>query len=236
MVTAPEKTNSTNFVTYLLVPAPPNDMFANSLKVSSSGSSIFTSNKRATLEKNEPVHANDASATGSLWYNFVPPVTADVLVDTGGSDYTTVVAVYTNNFLTNLVSVVSAIGNPAGNRGAYVQFKGFAGVVYRIAIAGASSTDSGGLRLRIGQNLLPDTNAPFATITYPQSGLTVLTNRMVITGSAVDPEPQPSGIKQIKISVSSAFGDSETIVYPNNSFDGPTSTNWSRFHRSPCRE
>jgi hypothetical protein len=81
--------------------------------------------------------------------------------------------------------------------------------------------------LRIGLGLAPDTNAPFATISYPKNGLTVTTSRIVVTGTAVDPDPQPSGIKQIKISVSSAYGETETIAYPANSFDGPTSTNWT---------
>ena len=231
LVTAPGKTNSTNFVTYLLVAAPPNDMFAKSLKLPEDGGSVFTSNKRASIEMGEPVHAGDSAATSSLWYNYVPQSTANVLVDTAGSDFTTVVAVYTNrtsdNNISNLVSVASAVGNPSGGKGASVLFKGNAGTIYRIAIAGASSLDSGGLRLRVGQGLAIDTNVPFATIVYPQNGLTVTTNRMVVRGTAVDPEPQPSGIKQIKITVSSSYGDSDTIVYPANSFDGPTSTNWS---------
>jgi hypothetical protein len=227
LVTAPGKTNSTNSVTYALVPTPPNDMFTNSLKVAFGGDSVFTSNKRATIEADEPVHGGDASVAASLWYTYVPPTTGDVLVDTTGSDFTSVVAVYTNNSLTNLVAVASAVGNPAKNKGAFVNFRGTAGIVYHIAVSGATPIDTGGLRLRIGQGLTPDTNPPFASIVSPKDGLTVSSSSLVMLGTAVDPEPQPSGIRQIKISISSGAGQSETVIYPAESFDGPPSTNWS---------
>ena len=61
IVSAPGKDTATNVVTYLVIPVPPNDYFTNATKVPVAGTNYFTNNKRATLETNEPVHANVSS-------------------------------------------------------------------------------------------------------------------------------------------------------------------------------
>lgn len=225
VVNAPEKNPSTSVVTYVVVPLPPNDNFANSFKVPASGGSFFTSNKRATMETNEPPHT--ASADSSLWYNYTPTVSGDVLVDTTGSEVRTVVAVYTNSALADLSLVASATGNSV-RPGAFLTFKGLAGVVYRIAVASSDGRSTGAVQVRIGQGIVADTLAPFTTVTSPQNGFSTTTNRITIRGAAVDPDPNPSGIKMITINVSSGVGEMvTTTVYPPRNYGGPPSTNWT---------
>jgi len=229
VISAPDKDTSTNAVTYFTFAPPPNDNFTNATKVPLGGTNYFTNNKRATLEPGEPVHAGIASAVASLWWNYTPAVNTNVLVDTVGSFFRTVVAVYTNSSLVTLQPVVSAAGS-AGHMGAFVVFNARSNLTYHIAVAGYDANNVGTLNLNIAPGGQPDTNAPTVTVTSPPSGVMTNSNRLVLTGTAVDPAPTPSGIKEITIGVSSVprMGDARTtVVTPIPSLSGPSSTNWS---------
>jgi hypothetical protein len=235
VVSAPDKLTITNVVTYFVVAPPPNDHFTNAAKVPAAGTNYLTSNRRATLETGEPVHAGVGSVVASLWWNYIPTASAtNVLVDTGLSDFRTVVAVYTNNSLATLQPVVSAVGN-ASRLGAFAYITNAqVGVTYHIAVSAYSTNNLnklGTLSLNIAPNGVPDTNAPSVTVLSPLSGVTVDTNRMLLTGTAVDPGSNPSGIKQISVSISAVpgFGEVTTsVVNPIPAFGGPSSSNWSR--------
>ncbi len=106
-VQAPGKSNATVSVTYPTVQAPSNDNFVNSIKVPCGGQVYVTSNARASMEPGEPAHANDGRAAASLWWNYASPVAGSVLVDSGGSDVSTVVGVYTGTSVSSLQPVAS---------------------------------------------------------------------------------------------------------------------------------
>lgn len=226
-ITAPDKDPATNVVVYSIVPLPPNDFFANATKVPAAGSNYVTLNEAATLETGEPVHAGVTSGVASLWWTYTPAVNGPVLVDTGGSQADTIVAVYTNNTLSTLKPVVSA--NDIGNRKqAFVFFDGKAGVAYRIAVASYDKNSTGTIRLAITPNGIPDTNAPSVTVTAPLSGLTVTTNRVTVMGTAIDPDPNPSGLQQVNIRVNQVGLAPEAGVGQSaNSIASLISTNWS---------
>lgn len=231
-VQAPGKSNATLSVTYPTVPAPQNDNFANSTKVPGGGHEYVTSNAHATMEPGEPAHANDTRAAASLWWNYASPVAGSVLVDSGGSDVPTVVGVYTGSSVSNLQQVASARGSTlsTGRKGAFVLFQAKAGVPYQIAVASVTSNNVGSLNVNIGAGLLPDTNAPTVTITSPQNGTGATGPRLLVAGSAVDPSPNASGIRQINLSVSanSIVAETETsVAYLDSSLSGPLSSNWS---------
>jgi hypothetical protein len=231
IVAASGKANSTNEVTYSIIPVPPNDNFANATKVPGTGAKYLTSNSRATIEVGEPKHAGDSAAAASLWWNFAPATAGTALVDTGGSDVATVVGVYTGNNVSNLQTVASASGSSVagGRKGAFAFFQAQAGAVYHIAVASLTHGSLGSLRVNIGSGLQPDTNAPAVSITSPATGLTVNANHITVTGSAVDPDPNASGIRKINISVTpnSVIGETSTYTaFPMSSLDGPQSTNW----------
>lgn len=232
VVSAPGKTNATNIVSYTLIPVPRNDHFLGAVKVPSPGTNFLTSNKKATMEPGEPRHAGISDSAASLWWNYVPAGNGEVLIDTGGSDFPTIIGVYTNSALTNLQPVASAVGSSTGGRkGAYLKFNGRAGVTYRIATASTDPRFTGALRLRIAAGGQPDLVNPVVTISSPTSGIVVTTNRLLLTGSAVDIEPNASGVLQINIGVSTTPGFDEsagvtTTVYPSQQFNGPVSSNW----------
>jgi hypothetical protein len=231
-VTAPGKSNATINVTFSTIPPPPNDFFANSTKVPGAGAKYTTSNAKASVEAGEPKHAGDAAAAASLWWNYAAPVAGPVLVDSGGSDVATVVGVYTGTTVSNLQTVAAARGSTAsgGRKGAFVIFQAQAGVPYRVAVASINSNSVGGLRVNIGAGLVPDTNSPSVTITSPQDGTPVDSSRLQVSGSAVDAEPNASGIRQINLAVTpnTVIGETiETVAYLQSSLDGPISSNWT---------
>ncbi len=225
IVSAPGKETNLTSVTYFIVPVPPNDNFTNAIKVPVAGTNYFTSNRRATIEPFEPVHAGITTVAASLWWNYTPTVNTNVLVDTGSSSFRSVVAVYTNQTLATLVPIASAVGS-VSRPGALVKFNALAGRTYHIAVAGYDSKSTGSLSLNIAPGGQADTNPPTVTITSPLNGQVLSTNRVVLTGSAVDPSPNPSGIKDITIRVVPVAGaEYTTVVSP--SLNGPISTNWS---------
>jgi hypothetical protein len=228
VVSAPGKTNSTNSVTYIIIAPPPNDYFTNAIKVPAAGATYFTSNKRATMEVGEPAHGGVSSAAASLWWNYTPSVNTNILIDSGGSRIRSIVAVYTNSVLTNLVAVVSAVGG-AGRLGPFVQFNGKAGITYHVAVASYTASSLGAINVSFAPGGQVDTNPPDVSITAPLDGVLVTTNRIVVAATVTDPPPNPSGIQSVSVNVSSSAGQGNDMpmMPPGSSLLGPISTNWS---------
>jgi hypothetical protein len=226
VISAPEKDTAIEVVTYLIVPLPLNDNFANATKVPVAGTNYITNNKRATLQADEPVHANIFSRAGSLWWDYTPAANTNVLVDTGGSLVRTVVAVYTNNTL----AALGAVGSSAGtlNRpGAFVNFNARAGVTYHIAVASYSSNNLGTLNVLIAPGVQADTNPPLVTITSPLNGQVVTSNRLAVVGLATDPALNGSGIRDVTLRVVPTSLIQPASAPPASSLMGPMSTNWN---------
>jgi len=103
-----------------LAPLPPNDNFASAAALpSSSWNSITGNNVGATPELQEPTHAG-FRATNSVWYKWIAPQDGEVEMDTLGSSFDTVLAVYTGSGLTGLNQV-------AANDDMFTTFFNFAG-------------------------------------------------------------------------------------------------------------
>ncbi|MHC1768912.1 MAG: S8 family serine peptidase [Verrucomicrobiia bacterium] len=202
-VSAPGKESISRSVTYNIAAPPLNDHFADALDIPPEGGLLQWTNRFATIEPGEPQHAQAPSAAGSVWWNWTPSATTPVMVDTAGSSFDTVLAVYTNNTLSALKTV--AFGDDAGGKKqGRATFTAARAVAYHIVVAGYSAADFGTIRLRVEPDGGPDTNAPLVTITGPASGLTV-TNatdpKLVVTGTALDPVPNASGVRQVQVQV-----------------------------------
>jgi subtilisin family serine protease len=194
-VDAPNKQRRTVIVTYQIQPPPPNDDFANAIKVPAQGARITSNNRLATTEPGEPFHANVPSVDSTLWWTWSSPQAVPVLVDPAGSAFDTVVAVYTGSTLDNLTEVAS-VDDVDGRPQGYLKFDAKAGVTYRIAVGGYDTSQSGELRLRIEPNGEPDTTPPVAAFDLP-SGTTSTSREIVIEGIAFDPQPHASGVREV---------------------------------------
>ena len=86
--------------------APLNDAFASAETLPGSLGEVFRVNVGATREAGEPVHALNRGGA-SVWFRYVAPGNGVVNLSTNGSDYNTLLAVYTGSGLSNLKLVAS---------------------------------------------------------------------------------------------------------------------------------
>ena len=88
---------------------PANDHFSDRPPLTFGGSNVVvrTTNRNATRETAEPLHAGKLG-DASLWWSWTAPAAGLVLATTTGSDYDTLLAVYSGTSLSNLVEVASS--------------------------------------------------------------------------------------------------------------------------------
>lgn len=113
---------------------PSNDNFASATNLVSD--STVGSNVNAIAEPGEPAHAGGV-ATHSVWWRWTSPVTDEITIDTFGSSFDTLLAVYTGNAV-NALTLVAANDEAPGSSQSVVTFSATAGVTYSIAVDGFS--------------------------------------------------------------------------------------------------
>ena len=114
---------------------PINDAFASSTSTSGSSFSVAGSNVGATREAREPNHAS-VSGGKSVWWRWTAPANGRLVLVTAGSNYDTVLAVYTGDRVDRLRAVASNDDISASDPASRVSFSVKAGVTYRIAVDG----------------------------------------------------------------------------------------------------
>jgi hypothetical protein len=130
----------------LLAQAPVNDSFAGAVTLSGSTNIVIGSNVAATSEPGEPAHAGNP-ATASVWWTWVAPDNGPVVVDTLGSAFDTVLAVYTGNAVGALTLVAANDDAPNLSTSA-LAFPAIRGTTYRIAVDGYLGAN-GAVQLRL---------------------------------------------------------------------------------------
>jgi hypothetical protein len=127
-------------------PPPPNDMFVNARVIGGCVGNVTGTNAGATKEAGEPVHVPASpGSTKSVWYRWQAPNNASVTIDTVGSDFDTLLAVYTGNSVNALTLVKNNDDIVSGiNVASTVTFDATQGTVYRIAVDGFDNASSGG--------------------------------------------------------------------------------------------
>lgn len=207
-VRAPGKQTYSNIVKYTIVGPPPNDNFSSASKIPSIGaygaSIIISSNTYATIEFDEPIHAGVSTRSHSVWWKWSPATSGPVIVDTSGTSFDAVVAVYIGTRLTNL-QLIAAADDIDGKRQPYVIFNAIAGQTYWIVIAGKEEGQVGQIRLRVEPNGGPDIYIPQVVINNPKNGENFTSRSIRVEGIAYDPLPNASGIKQVSVSVNGAL-------------------------------
>lgn len=113
---------------------PANDNFANRINIPNPAT-VTGTNVGATAETGEPIHAGRQNARNSVWWRFTPGSSGQVTINTFGSNFDTVLAVYTGSTVSNLTPVASN-DDAGGGLQSQVIFQGTAGTSYAIAVAG----------------------------------------------------------------------------------------------------
>lgn len=136
------------------MPTPLNDHFDSASEVTTSPFIVSGFNVNASLESNEGPHDTEASGK-SLWWKWTPDADGFTEISSGGSDFKTVLVVYTGDSLESIQLVAKDRDLSPSNNGAQVGFEATAGVVYRIAIDGLQG-ESGNVSLSLGQSVIND--------------------------------------------------------------------------------
>jgi hypothetical protein len=127
-------------------PVPANNNFANAQAISGCSGTLDGTNLGANKEPSEESH--DPLGTvggGSVWYQWQAPASGIATITTAGSNYDSMLAVYTGNSVESTTVVLQTDGTPAKNDDfdnpnailtSSVTFNATAGTVYKIAVDG----------------------------------------------------------------------------------------------------
>ena len=137
---------------------PLNDNFANAQTLLGTSPSVAGANVNATKENIEPNHSGNTGGK-SVWYQWTASATKTVTIDTVGSNFDTLLAIYTGNALNNLTLVTN--NNDiihSANLQSRVTFNAIAGTVYRIAVDGFNGAN-GNIIVTANQTVANDSYA-----------------------------------------------------------------------------
>jgi hypothetical protein len=166
----------------IAVPVPPNDNFTSAYVVSGSQGTTNETNVRATREPGETNHLGN-STVRSIWYQWTAPTNGGVTIDTVGSSFDTLLAVYIGTTVTNL-TLVANDDDSGGDMASQVVFTATAGTTYRIAVDGMNGAQ-GSVVLNWNQP------APPVFTTQPQSQTKYAGDSVTFTSVAIG-NPSPS--------------------------------------------
>ncbi len=160
---------------------PTNDSFSDALLIGGVGGDFTGGNEGATKEPGEPNHAGNAGGK-SVWWKWLAPAGGTVTVDTIGSSFDTLLAVYTGTSVFNM-SLIANNDDLGTNVASQLAFLATSGVLYWVTVDGFSS-DDGNIALRFW--LEP---APPRIETHPRSGDGVLGGSVTLTVNASGGSP-----------------------------------------------
>ena len=199
----PVISETTYEVEYVIVPRPENDRFVNAIKIPADGALILATNNFASLEPDEPIHANVPTVDRSVWWTWSSPVDTTVLIDLSGSSFNGVLAIYTGTALDNLVEVDSDTHEATEILGANVVMDAVPGVTYRICVAGFDADEMGDVYLRVVPGGEPDSTGPTVTILSPETDSLFTNNLVAFSGTAKDDQPDGIGLRRVFLQVNS---------------------------------
>ena len=157
---------------------PANDMFINRFSISGSSGSTSGTSLLATKETGEPNHAGNSGGS-SIWWKWTAPSSGQVSLDTKGSGFDTLLAVYTGKTVNTLTTIASN-STPGGTSS--LLFEAQAGTEYEIVVDGANGA-AGNALLNWNLNTAAAANLslnmsgpPGATSGIPAEFLLTITN------------------------------------------------------------
>lgn len=131
--------------------APANDDFANGTALSGAHvTRLGDSSNGSTGEPGEPVHAGAPYGnTATIWYTWTPALPGPVTLTTGGSNFDTVLGVYTGSVLSTVTTITSNDDDPGtALLTSRVHFDAVAATTYHIAVGGYGG-DTGSVNIHL---------------------------------------------------------------------------------------
>ncbi len=174
--------------------SPANDNMADAAGLSGYSGSVTASNAGASKEAVEPSHAGNSGGK-SLWWTWTAPEAVSsgyFSFDTHGSDFDTLIAVYTGAAVDNLVETEYNDNDTSENNNSSLHFLAQAGVRYYIAVDGYDGA-SGNISLN-WRELTPSTNDNFAdAVELPQTSRLAIASNTDASKESGDGEPDHAG-------------------------------------------
>ena len=146
-----------------------NDNFADAYVLTGSSGSTTGSTVGMTREPGEPAHTTTAGSSwdwwervGSAWWKWTAPTSATVVFDTAGSDFDTIMAIYTGSTVTTLNEIDSNDDTTSTIRTSHCEFDAVAGTTYFIVVTGYyydTGPEEGRVRLAWQSPSPPDNDA-----------------------------------------------------------------------------
>ena len=154
------------------------DSFFSRSAISGASGQGSGSNSGGSKESGEPIHAGNTGGA-SMWWSWTAPATGMVTFDTEGSDFDTLLAVYTGGSV-GALSLVASDDDTIG-RQSEVSFTAQQGVAYHIAVDGyGGATGSILLNWQQGTSVDPGTEDPVTV----DSGSDSFFSRSAISGAS----------------------------------------------------
>jgi hypothetical protein len=151
--------NVGTFTLNLIPPPLANDNFANAQTLTGANATVTGTNVNAAKESGEPNHAGNTGGK-SVWYKWTPQASGTTTIDTAGSNFDTLLAVYRGEAVNSLTPVASNDdeNNAGGVITSKLSFATTAGTTYRIAVDGYNLNGAGAEAGNITLNLASNTN------------------------------------------------------------------------------
>ena len=212
---------------YAPIARPTNDLFANRLALIGNRGSVTGSNSGAGKESGEPNHFGNPGGA-SVWYSWTAPGTGSVTFATNGSDYDTMLAVYTGSSVAALSHIASNDDISGTTGGAStVTFPATAGTAYRIAVDGYNGAQ-GNITLNwISVNSRPDLSGDGQADLIWQNNSTGERRIWLMNGAAKMSESSPLGIDRlarcrswVRLRTTSRWISCGKILAPENALSG----------------
>jgi hypothetical protein len=135
-------TSNTAFISVDLVAIQPsNDYFDDAFELVGSSGDLQDINFNATGETDEPNHAEVSEPIKSVWYSYTPELNGTLGIDTLGSDFDTVLAIYTGSSVSSLTELDSNDDAPGLGLQSSVSASVRNGSSYFIAVAGYAGSE-----------------------------------------------------------------------------------------------
>jgi hypothetical protein len=194
-----------------------NDNFVNATPVTGVSGSTTGTTVGMTKETGEPNHAGNGGGH-SIWFAWVAPAAGSVTVNTTGSSFDTLLAVYTGTSVPALTAVASN-DDANGSTQSSVTFNAMSGTTYRIAVDGYGGA-TGAVKLAWSQGAAVsgpanDNFASAALLSGTASGTTVGASK-----EAGEPNHAGNaGGKSIWWSWTAPIGGSTTVTTTGSGYD-----------------
>jgi len=157
--------------------APPNDRFSNRITITGTNITVMGSNASATKESGEPDHAANVGGS-SVWWAWTAPTNGELRITTDGSDFDTLLGVYTGPRANALTVVATNDDRAEGILTSRVRFPVLQATEYEIAVDGyydGTTIATGNITLT-----LEFVRGPFSRPSNDN-----FTNRLTLQGSTV---------------------------------------------------